>query len=190
LRVAKVNDKTVIIASNALTLNPSSKGFRPCNGLVFLRRMLSSGNSDYLMVFGIPGDTAMAGDWNSNGHDTLGIYRPSNARFYLTNEMANGPLFSTIDVSFGGVGRVVAGDWDGSEKTGLGWFTGTQFLLRNSLTDGNAEPPITYGPTGSDLVPVAGKWIVGAAPVSNPLWGLLVNAPPGTHIADDSGRAD
>jgi hypothetical protein len=41
------------------------------------------GIADTLIVFGNPGDYPIAGDWNGDGIDSVGIYR--NGVFYLRN---------------------------------------------------------------------------------------------------------
>ena len=56
-------------------------------GLMVLWRtgLVSFGHAFY---FGLGDDAPIVGDWNGDGCDTLGIYRPSEARVYLSNVLA------------------------------------------------------------------------------------------------------
>jgi len=59
---------------------------------------------------GNPGDVGIAGDWDGDGIDTIGVYR--NGRFLLRN--SNDPGFAEIVFSLGNPGDMpIAGDWDG-----------------------------------------------------------------------------
>lgn len=66
--------------------------------------------ADY--YFGNPGDTPILGDWNCDGRETPGMYRPSDGFVYLRNEHAAGN--ADIRFFFGNPGDVpIAGDFDG-----------------------------------------------------------------------------
>src|SRR6266508_4700886 len=41
-------------------------------------------------AMGIPGDIAVVGDWNGDGTDTIGIFRPGEGKFYLKNDNDQG----------------------------------------------------------------------------------------------------
>ena len=58
--------------------------FRPTDGHIFLKNSNSSGFADVDIVFGSPGDKPVAGDWNGDGRDTIGIFR--NGVFFLRNK--------------------------------------------------------------------------------------------------------
>ena len=55
-----------------------------------------------MFAFGQPGDQPVAGDWNGDGIDTIGVYRPSTGQFLLRNSNTNGipedfvPLLAVI----------------------------------------------------------------------------------------------
>jgi hypothetical protein len=51
---------------------------------VYLRNALSTGVADDEFFFGDPGDQVIAGDWDGDGDDTVGVYRPSTGRLYIT----------------------------------------------------------------------------------------------------------
>jgi hypothetical protein len=85
--------------------------FRPSNGVIFLKNTNSTGVADIGLNYGIPGDQPVAGDWDGDGIDTIGVYR--NGTFYLRNSNTVG----NADVWFalGNPGDMpIAGNWDGS----------------------------------------------------------------------------
>ena len=53
------------------------------------------------MIFGlgVPGDVGIAGDWDGDGMDTTGVFRPSNGALYLKNTNATG--FADIQINYG-----------------------------------------------------------------------------------------
>ncbi|MGI9667637.1 MAG: SpoIID/LytB domain-containing protein, partial [Acidimicrobiia bacterium] len=62
--------------------------------------------------YGDPKDEPFVGDWDGDGDETVGIYRPSDATFYLRNTNTQG--IADIVVPFGNSGdQPIAGDWDG-----------------------------------------------------------------------------
>jgi hypothetical protein len=88
--------------------------FRPSNGIIYLTRNLITGFSDYYLVMGDPGDIGLAGDWDANGFDSVGVYRPSNTRWYLSNVNGNGITFSDVDFIWVVSGKPFAGNWLGT----------------------------------------------------------------------------
>ena len=80
------------------------------SGAFYLRNSNSAGSADLAFVYGIDGDTPLAGDWNGDGIDTVGIYR--NGSFYLrnSNDAGNADMF----FEYGTAGDTpIAGDWNG-----------------------------------------------------------------------------
>ncbi|MHB8751742.1 MAG: choice-of-anchor Q domain-containing protein, partial [Aggregatilineales bacterium] len=69
--------------------------FRPSNGLIYLKNNLTTGFADDTMVLGIPGDDGLAGDWNGDGLDSPGVYRPSTQQFYLNDQVCNCAEFAS-----------------------------------------------------------------------------------------------
>ena len=70
------------------------------------------GAAEYSFFFGNPGDTPFVGDFNGNGKDSVGLYRPSKGFVYFRYSLTQG----NADLSFyyGNPGDVImAGDWDG-----------------------------------------------------------------------------
>ena len=112
--------------------------------------------------FGIFGDKYVAGDWNKDGKDTLGVYRASDASFYLTN---NNSSAGVPGFRYGDFGDIpIAGDWNGDGTTTVGVYRPTtgKFYLRNSNTTGKADVETlmlgNLSSTTPDKVPIACDW--------------------------------
>ncbi|MEP7285274.1 MAG: hypothetical protein ABI947_05845, partial [Chloroflexota bacterium] len=67
-----------------------------------MKNGLTTGYADFAMVLGIPGDVPVAGDWNSDGMDSPGVFRPASATFYLSNQIINGSVFAGSVFGYGG----------------------------------------------------------------------------------------
>ncbi len=106
-------------------------------------------------LYGATGDVPVAGDWNGDGVDTPGVFRPSTGEWLLSDTLS-GP--ATITFSYGRAGDIpVVGDWngDGKDTQGIVRQGNGRWILSNALgTAGTIY--ITYG-VGSDI-PVAGDW--------------------------------
>jgi len=127
--------------------------FRPSAALYFLRNSNTTGVADIALAYGIAGDVPVAGDWNGDGVDTVGVYR--NNAFLLRNSNTTG--IADIAVPFGIPGDVpLAGDWNGDGIDTIGVRRGGAFLLRNSNTAGGADLVIPFG-LASDI-PIVGDW--------------------------------
>jgi hypothetical protein len=118
-----------------------------------VRNTLTSGDADFALTFGDPGDQPVCGDWDGDGIDTPGIYR--NGVFFVRNSNTSGP--ADIVIGYGDPGdKPVVGDWDGDGKDSIGIFRGGSFFLRNSLTTGVADVTFSYAdPTDK---PFVGDW--------------------------------
>ncbi len=140
--------------------------FRPSTGQWLLTNSPNVNNSspaaDLSFFFGIAGDVPLAGDWNGDGIDTIGVYRPSIADFILSNSFSG-----TIDITaqlglFGD--RPLVGDWDGDAIDSIAVFRTGTFFLRNSNTTGVGDITFAFGVAGD--IPVAGDW--DGKPADNP----------------------
>ena len=95
-----------------------------------------------MLTYGIPGDYPVAGDWDGDGIDTIGVYRDGD--FLLRNSNTNG--FADIVVTFGAPGdQPVVGDWDGDGIDTIGIYRNGVFFLRNSNTTGDPEIVFSAG---------------------------------------------
>lgn len=143
--------------------------FRPSNGLIYLKKVLSTGYADDTMVLGIPGDIGLSGDWNSDGVDSPGVYRPSNITFYLNDQVCNCAVTARYTLQYGVTGDVpVIGNWVAQGHDGVGLFRQSNgyTYLRNTLTTGYADIAFVYGIAGD--IPVAGHWQLTYPPVALP----------------------
>lgn len=88
--------------------------------------------------------------------DTVGVFRPSAAFFYLKNTNADGP--GDIFVGHGaGTDLPFVGDWNGDGIDTVGVFRDGTFYLKNqNTTNAPIVHTILYGVTGD--VPVVGDW--------------------------------
>jgi len=93
--------------------------------------------------------------------DTIGVFRPSTATFYLHSSNTQG--FADLTIQYGATNSYpVVGDWTGGGVSTLGIFdpTNGQFQLRNSNTPGAADETFVLGIAGDQ--PFAGRWQAGA----------------------------
>ncbi|MBI4916177.1 MAG: hypothetical protein HY825_10045 [Acidobacteria bacterium] len=130
--------------------------FRTSDRQWYLRNSNSAGNADIVIPYGDPAiDVPVAGDWNGDGVDTVGIYRAGT--FYLRNTNTGGT--ADIVVAFGAASDLpVAGDWNGDGIDTIGVYRpsiGTWFL-RNSNSAGSPDLSFAYGLVAE--TPVVGDW--------------------------------
>ena len=91
----------------------------------------------------VAGWTAIAGDWNSDGLDTIGLYAPGTGNFYLKN--ANTPGNADLVFGYGPGGRgwkPVTGNWG---VAGGGSTTSIQWLVTDQL----GTPRLVFDKTGA-----------------------------------------
>ncbi|MDH3607247.1 MAG: DUF4038 domain-containing protein, partial [Acidimicrobiia bacterium] len=70
--------------------------YRPSNGFVYFTNAIPGGTSaaaatSGTLFFGQPSDRFIVGDWDANGNDTVGVFRPTETAFYLRNSNTTGP---------------------------------------------------------------------------------------------------
>ncbi len=163
--------------------------YRNSNGILYQRKSLTSGFDDFFAIYGNPGDIGFAGDWNGDGFDSVGIYRPDNQTWYLSNNSTpTGITFSDINFVWYASGIPVVGDWDGNGTSTIGHGDAVTGLI--VLNNANAAPTtlniFPYGPTGGK--PIAGKWV---APGRPPQVGNIIGGKPGSSINPvGNGEAD
>ena len=129
--------------------------FRPSNGLLYLKNSHRTGFADVAINYGVGGDYPIAGDWNGDGVDTIGVYR--NGSFYLRNSNTIG--YADLAFAFGSRGdQPIAGDWDGDgiDTVGVYRSSAITFYLRNSNTAG--APQLSFGLGMPGDVGIAGDW--------------------------------
>lgn len=88
---------------------------------------------DATFPFGLSTDVPVVGDWNGDGLDEIGVYRPSAARFYLDADgdyLWNPALDTTA--RFGALNDLpIIGDWNGDGVDDIGVYrpSGARFYL-------------------------------------------------------------
>jgi alpha-glucosidase len=173
------------------TMSGSGIGvYRNSNGILYQKKQLVTGFDDFFAIFGNPGDSGFAGDWNGDGYDSIGIYRPGNQTWYLSNNNTpSGITFSDIDFVWNlGTTRGVTGDWDGDGTTtvGLRSFDFGVFVLHSTNATAGSDNTFAFGPTVSSQ-PVAGKW---TAPSRPPLSGVIPGNGSSGYNNEGGGDAD
>ncbi len=112
--------------------------------------------------YGNPGDVPFLGDWDCDGIETPGLFRPSDAYAYLRNSNTAG--VADIRFYFGNPGDVpLAGDFDGDGCDTLSLYRPSEqrFYVINRLGEnegglGAAEHSFTFGDPGDRAV--VGDW--------------------------------
>jgi hypothetical protein len=129
------------------------------DGFWYLRNSNNSGVADLEFTYGGSEMVFVTGDWNGDGIDTPGAYKPSTGQWYLRN--SNTPGAADLEFTFGGCCEMqpVVGDWnnDGIDTVGLYKASLGQWFLRNSNTTGSANLEFTYG-GGAGTKALAGDW--------------------------------
>ncbi len=111
-------------------------------------------------AYGGKGDIPVVGDWDGDGVDTVGVYRPADSRFELRN--SNRPGRPDLSIPFGRPGDVpIFGDWDGDGIDNIGVFRPSEaaFYLGGSRADpdpGRVRAVVHFGALGD--VPISGDW--------------------------------
>ncbi|MEU9824029.1 hypothetical protein [Micromonospora chersina] len=105
-----------------------------------------------------PEDVPISGDWDGDGDQTIGVFRPSTSTFYLRNTNS-GAATIVFKFGHGPSGDIpVAGDWDGDGVDTVGVFRPSESTWY--LTNGTTSTDMTFkfgsGPSGD--LPVVGDW--------------------------------
>ncbi|MDH3538979.1 MAG: hypothetical protein OEP52_03200 [Acidimicrobiia bacterium] len=118
--------------------------FDPGTGQWHLR---TGGAEATTFYYGIPGDVPLFGDWDCDGVDTVGMYRPSSGFVYLRNSND----FGIADLSFfyGIPGDIpLVGDWNGNGCDTLAVNRKGQIFVSNTLGTVAADFSYFFGVPG------------------------------------------
>lgn len=70
---------------------------------------------DWEWSYGMAGDIPLLGDWNGDGLDTWGVYRPSTSQWFLNDDYNDNVADYVFYYGAPGYGhRPIVGDWDGN----------------------------------------------------------------------------
>lgn len=113
----------------------------------------------------------IAGDWNGDGADGVGLFNIATGTMFLVDDVTGGAgaatpadyaLFMVVD---GTDWIPMAGDWDGDGADGVGIYnkiSGTMFLADDATLGAGAATAADYAifmnPNGADYLPVTGSW--------------------------------
>ena len=118
--------------------------FDPATGTWHLRY---PDGSEHHFLYGNPGDVPLMGDWDCDGFDTVGMYRPSNGFVYVRN--ANGFGVADEDFFYGLAGDVaLVGDWNSDGCDTLAIYRQGTVFVRNELGTGVADYSFFFGDPG------------------------------------------
>ncbi|WP_168217891.1 SpoIID/LytB domain-containing protein [Occultella kanbiaonis] len=109
--------------------------------------------ADTVFALGAGTETALVGDWDGDGIDTIALRRGN--LYYIRNSNSAGP-FDRVIVYGRADDVVLVGDWDGNGTDTLGVRRGNIYHLRNTLSSGVADRTIAYG-RNSDAI-LIGDW--------------------------------
>ena len=136
--------------------------FRPSQQRMYVINALGKdgaglGEADFYFQFGNGTDRPFTGDFDGDGMDEIGLFRPSNTTIYLKWELAGG----AADHSFvyGSSDDIpIAGDWngDGTDTVALYRDSNGIWYVRLSHAGGSADHAIHFHDHGGATLPVAG----------------------------------
>lgn len=114
-----------------------------------------SGEGTVSFTYGTSGDTAIVGDWNGDGKDTVSLRRGRD--FAINNSTVPQSSTPHYNLSYGRPDdEYFVGDWDGDGIDTLAVRRGNTFYVKNSVTSGVADRVFTYGRAGDTIL--VGDW--------------------------------
>lgn len=125
--------------------------YRPSEQRFYIMNSLGSGDAglgaaDYSFMFGNPGDAPIAGDFDGDGVDTIGIHRPSTGKVMYRNQNSTGA--AQADFVFGDPGDVlITGDWnaDGVDTVAVYRPRNGAFYVKTKNSSGEADFGVEVG---------------------------------------------
>jgi hypothetical protein len=135
----------------------------PATCTFYCRNSNTTGMANWTFACGDPTAdwTALVGDWDGDGGDTIGFFDPAASVWYLRNSLSTGYADWTFGYGAPGAGWIpVVGDWDGNGTDTVGFFDPATCLwyLRNSLSTGFADLTFGYGDPAMHATPLVGDW--------------------------------
>jgi hypothetical protein len=120
---------------------------------------------NFYVVFGDVGDIPVAGDWDGDGYDSIGVYSPNNGVYMLSNSITGNGEINYI-VPFGEPSaHPFTGGWRcygascQTKITGLGYYRNGIFTLAEDLLADSPLTTINYTVNGnSTLIPGVEVW--------------------------------
>jgi hypothetical protein len=122
------------------------------------------GATTQVTSFGLATDLPIIGDWDGDGLDNIGVYRPSTLRFYL--DMNGNDVWDAADRVAGPYGASgdlpIAGDWNGDGRDEIGVYRPSNSFFYLDFDDSGSWTAAdlkrgTFGKRNNDL-PIIGDW--------------------------------
>lgn len=162
------------IKGSSRTVTVSGEEFRSTLGLLsdwfvvakplsasrlYLTNSLATPKVAVVSPLGIAGDRPFACDFNGDGIDTGGVYRPSTATFYYRDSFAAGAPIHRVRLGNPG-DRPVCGNWDGIGTDTIGVYrsSNSTFYLFNTNNPARTSPVTRVVLGGVGVIPVTGDW--------------------------------
>lgn len=142
-----------LVGTDSVRMVPPSHAAVFRDGVWFLDGDGKGQFGERMIIFGIPGDVPLTGDWNGDGFEDLAVWR--RGMWYLDLD-GNGGLAEHA-VLFGHHDDVpFVGDWDGDGDTDIGVFRHGVWFLDYDGDGLVADQAILFGLPGD--TPVVGDW--------------------------------
>jgi hypothetical protein len=108
---------------------------------------LSEAHTIDSIYYGTAEDIPLMGDWDGDGTETPGAFRPSNGFVYIRNSNDTGP--ADVEFFFGIGGDIpIVGDWDGDGADTVSIYRNGHVFIKNDLVTGVADADFWYGVPG------------------------------------------
>ncbi len=125
-----------------------------------------AGDKNFFYAQQQPGDIAVTGDWNGDGHSKAGIYRNG---FWILDYNGNGVYDPPADKFYGFGGataqsyRPIVGDWNGDGRSKIGYYLNGFWVLDyngNGIYDGTGAGQDRFYAFGGNPneFPLVGDW--------------------------------
>lgn len=138
--------------------NPATGQWQLTNGINGQNTTNSFPTANFTFTLGQNGDIPVVGDWDGDGFDGVGVFRPGNSNWILSNGFQG-----TVDITpfiFGSLGsKPIAGDWNGDGIDSVGVFDqniGQMLLTNKASIKATADITCSFGQNGD--IPLAGDW--------------------------------
>ena len=151
----KTNCQMSLLAGDQVTLTAT-----PASGFVFAGWSGACSGTGACKV-AMSANRTVTANFSTKKAQTIGLYNPAVARFYLRNSNSAGA--SNITFSYGPANQgwlPLVGDWDGNGTQTIGLYNPAtaRFYLRNSNSKGAADLTFFYGPANAGWKPLIGDW--------------------------------
>ncbi|MCE7947596.1 MAG: hypothetical protein DYG88_09230 [Chloroflexi bacterium CFX4] len=133
--------------------------YRPSDQTFYLRysQQNSTAERTIRLLYALPGDEPIVGDWDGDGYTNVGVYRPSTAQFLLTTSESSLVYCSDYSITHGNPNsQPIAGRWHAQAVAdSAGVRSGITFFLRRSLED---DTTLTKDYGMETDTPLVGNW--------------------------------